>query len=255
MSYYNLISLMPKVSVDPDAQAFITAAGITDATQKSAINQLVVDAKNYGIWSKWKAAYPFVGGTNSQHTWNLKNTAQFQISWAGGVTSTSNGVFGNGTNGYGNTALNDLSVLDINNKHIAMYQRNILSDPSGSSMGIGNSNRFYLNYAGNNYSTLGMAQAPFAIQTPQKGMFIMSKTASGSFKYYQNALTPVTKTGTNASQNLNYFLLACNTVGSPFDYTSANLAFAAIGDGLTDTEADNYRIMIQAFQTTLGRQV
>ena len=29
---------MPKTSVDPDAQAFITAAGITDVTQKSSIN-------------------------------------------------------------------------------------------------------------------------------------------------------------------------------------------------------------------------
>jgi hypothetical protein len=242
-------------SVDPDAQAFITAAGITNTTEQSAINQLVVDAKSYGIWSKWRAAYPFIGGTNAQHAWNLKNTAQYKVTWAGGVTSTSNGVFGNGTNGYGNTGLNDLSVLDINNKHIAMYQRNVLSDPTGSSMGIGNSNRFYLNFGGNNYSALGMAQAPFTVQTPQKGMFIMSKTASGSFKYYQNALTPVTKTGTNASQNLNYFLLACNTVGSPFDYTSANLAFTSIGDGLTDTDASNLKTIVETFQTTLGRQV
>ena len=53
--------------VDPDAQAFITAASITNPTQQSAVNQLVVDLKGYGVWSKMKAIYPFVGGTASQH--------------------------------------------------------------------------------------------------------------------------------------------------------------------------------------------
>ena len=51
--------------VDPDAQAFITAAGITNPTQQAAINTLVVDLKGYNVWTKMKALYPFVGGTAS----------------------------------------------------------------------------------------------------------------------------------------------------------------------------------------------
>ena len=66
-----------------DAQAFITAASITDPTQQSAINQLVVDLKGYGVWTKMQAIYPFVGGTSTSTSYNLKNTAQFQISWKG----------------------------------------------------------------------------------------------------------------------------------------------------------------------------
>ena len=42
---------------DPDAQAFITAAGITDNTQKTAINTLVLDLKGYLIWTKFKAIF------------------------------------------------------------------------------------------------------------------------------------------------------------------------------------------------------
>jgi len=38
--------------VDTDAQAFITAASITDSTQQSAINTLVTQLKTYGIWTK-----------------------------------------------------------------------------------------------------------------------------------------------------------------------------------------------------------
>lgn len=240
--------------VDPDAQAFITAAAITDPTQQAAINTLVVDLKGYSIWSKMRGLYPFVGGTNTSNSYNLKNISQYQISWAGSVTSNSNGVTF-GANGFGDTGLNDSTILNINNKHISIYQKNILTDPSGSSMGIANANRFYLNFGGQNYSTLGMNQSPFAIQTPQRGMLVMSKTANGAFKYYQNALTPVTKTGTNIAQNLNYFIGASNNAGIAFDYTIANLAFASIGDGLTDTEAANFYTAVQAFQTTLSRQV
>ena len=72
MSYYSLISLMPKISFDADAQAFITAAAITDLNQQNAINTLVVSLKGYSIWTKFKAIYPIVGGTASQHKYNLK---------------------------------------------------------------------------------------------------------------------------------------------------------------------------------------
>ena len=38
-------------------------------------------------------------------------------------------------------------------------------------------------------------------------------------------------------------------------YASKQYAFASIGDGLTDTEASNLYTRVQAFQTTLNRQV
>lgn len=47
-------------TVDPDAQAFLTAAEITNVTEVDAINNLVVGLKSDGLWSKMKAVYPFV---------------------------------------------------------------------------------------------------------------------------------------------------------------------------------------------------
>lgn len=47
-------------ALDPAALAFITSTGITNETEKQAINNLVVSLKGYGIWSKMKAVYPFV---------------------------------------------------------------------------------------------------------------------------------------------------------------------------------------------------
>ncbi len=241
---------------DPDADAFIIAAGITDPTITSAINTLVLNFKTYGLWSKMSAIYPLVGGTATTHKWNLKNpldtNAAYRLVFNGGVTHDSNGITGNGTNAYANTFLTDVS-LDINNKHISMYQRNILLAP-GASMGAGSTavSRFYLNLSGLNYSTFGMFQSPVAVITPQRGMFTMSKIISGQFKYYQNTLTPYTRTGTNASSADSYALLSQTSGGDP---TTANLSFASIGQGLSDTESSNLYTSVQAFQTTLGRQV
>ena len=102
-----LASLAP--SVDPDAQAFITAASITDPTQQSAINQLVVDLKGYGVWTKMKALYPFVGGTAAQHKWNLKDPrdldAAFRLTFTNAWTHASTGMTPNGTSAFANTFL------------------------------------------------------------------------------------------------------------------------------------------------------
>ena len=248
-------------ATDPDADAFISATGITDSTQMSAINTLVVDLKGYSLWTKMDALYPFVGGTSTTHKYNLKNPLDtdvaYRIVWSGGVTHDANGVTGNGVNAYGDTFLIDFNVLSIDDKHISMYQRNILASPTGASMGIGNANRFYLNYSGDNYSALGMNQSPFTVATPQKGTFIMSKIISGEFKYFQNALTAVTKTGTNlaSSTTTKHALLAHGTPSGAFDYSLSNLSFASLGSGLSATEVTDLRTSIETFQTTLSRNV
>jgi hypothetical protein len=245
-------------SLDPDAQAFITAAGITNPTQQTAINTLVVSLKANGLWTKMKAIYPFVGGTAASHSYNLKNVAQYQMTWSGGVTHNANGVTGNGINAYGNTGLAD-NTLNVNNKHLAMYQRNVLSAVSGSSMGIASSNRFYLNYAGSNYSTLAIAQAPYPVVTPQNGFMCLAKVSATPlvFKYYQNALTPTSRTSASLSSVYNHIVLACNneTTNVPYDFSVANLAMASLGDGLTDTDVTNLRTINLAFQTSLSRNV
>ena len=95
---------MPKSSFDPDAQAFITAAAITDPTQQAAINTLVLDLKGYSIWSKFKAIYPIVGGTASSHKYNLKDPrdldAAFRLTFATGWTHSANGMLPNGTTAF-----------------------------------------------------------------------------------------------------------------------------------------------------------
>ena len=247
--------------VDPDAQAFITAASITDPTQQSAINTLVVNLKGYNIWTKMQAIYPMVGGTNSQHTWNLKNTTQFQISWQGGVTSSANGVQFNGTNSYGITGYNPSTSATLNSHHLSFYSRTQSNGTEvefgsidaasgiGSLVEIRTSGVTYLR-VNNGIGTISFSDSD------SRAFYIANRTASNVINGWRNSTKAVTGTLASSALGLReYYLGAFNSVGTAFYYTTKQCAFASIGSGLTDAEASNFYTAVQTFNTTLGRQV
>ena len=67
------------------------------------------------------------------------------------------------------------------------------------------------------------------------------------------------ETKTNAATNFtlgNVYLGARNDFGTPpVFFSNTETRFFSIGDGLTDTQASNFYTAVQAFQTTLSRQV
>ena len=250
---------MPKTSVDPDAQAFITAAGITNPTQQGAINTLVVDLKGYNIWSKFSALYPFVGGTATTHKFNLKNPldtdAAFRLVFNGGGTHSVNGYQTNGTNAYAATFYNpSTNLTNINSNHISIYSRtNIFGgiDMGGGVGAVVVDLELRDNYMWN------MASNVFHTNANSQGHFINTRTASNLYKFIKNGSTTIVSSTGNAGAikpNTNYWIGGRNYAGS-IGYTNRQYAFSSIGDGLTDTEAANLYTAVQAFQTTLGRQV
>ncbi len=255
---------MPKTApVDPDAQAFITAAAITDPTQQAAINTLVVDLKGYSIWTKMQALYPFVGGTNAQHTWNLKNTAQFQISWQGGVVSSANGVQFNGINSYGITNYNLSINANLNSHSISFYSRTTGTSSLQCEIGVtggileGGSG-ILLRFSGTTYYRVNTpATYITAADTDSRAFYLANRTASNVINGWKNSTKVATGTTLSVSPlgNFNYTLGALNENGVNNYLSAKQCAFASIGDGLTDTEAANFYTAVQAFQTTLGRQV
>jgi len=64
---------------DADAQAFIdriySADGSLSTTEADAVNDLVIDLKGYGIWTKMKAIYPMVGASAAACKQNLKSSS------------------------------------------------------------------------------------------------------------------------------------------------------------------------------------
>jgi hypothetical protein len=254
-------------AVDPDAQAFITAASITDPTQQSAINQLVLDLKGYNIWSKMKAIYPIVGGTAATHKWNLKDPRDldvaFRMTFATGWTHSSTGMTPNGAT-YADTKFNDSTHFTSNtNGHISAYIRTDLPVGGNWETFIGcstdNNGTRILTRRGTNMEYLTLtdnfsAQAAGNYSDKLKGQYLLTKDGTNR-RYFKNSTKLLTAAnGTNGAANRNIYLGAENYPVVTY-YSTMQLAFSTIGDGLTDTEAANLYTAVQAYQTTLGRQV
>jgi hypothetical protein len=253
------------VSYDPDAQAFFTASGLTGATNLTAINNLVVALKGYGIWTKMKAIYPFVGGTASTHKWNLVNPqdtdAAFRLVFSGGWTHSSTGAKPNGTNAFANTFLSPNTTLSLNDQHISYYTR---TNSNGIEVEIGvieNGNPpitlLEIRTSGVTYASLATNAYATYTDPNSLGFYLGSRTASNLtrlFKNGSNVGSSTTLSTTNPTTNI--FLGAANRGSQPTAfYSIKECAFSSIGDGLSVTEAANFYTAVQAYQTTLGRQV
>ena len=252
---------------DADAQLFITNAGITDTTQQNAVNNLVVALKGYGIWSKMKALYPFVGGTASQHKFNLKNPldtdAAFRLVFNGGWTHSNDGITGNGTNAFANSFFN-LQFLLQNNSHLSIYQKNNYTPSAAGCFDIGAYLETGINTSGafigtKVVGTLSRSRMFFNAMdfnlTDNKGYFL-ANTNSINSKYYKDSIlkSTVSNSGVFPLDSRNIYIGAMN--GSTQTYFApGKYALASIGDGLTDTEATNFYTAVQNFQVTLNRQV
>jgi hypothetical protein len=258
------------VQFDADAVAFFnrvtTAGGTLSATEQTAIDTLVRQMKTDGIWTKMKAIYPMVGASAAACAQNLKSSS-FTGTFTSGWTFASTGVTPNGTSAYMGTGLTPSTALSsINNVHLSMYSRTQNSSVSGHNMGVDQSNnslnlsqyfasvsvKLFMNGV---YPT---NSAEFN-ETNTLGLAIGSATSSTTRKLYFNGSLLNTDTNTQSTTlPTSTLLIGCGRNGTtlaPSLFTPHQNAFASIGDGLTDTEASNFYTAVQAFQTTLSRQV
>jgi hypothetical protein len=250
---------------DADAVAFLAAAGITDATITSAICTLVTTMKADGTWAKCNAIYPMVGGTATTHKFNLKNpldtNAAFRLTFTGGWTHSANGALPNGTNAYADTFLIPSTILNLNSVHISYYSRTIDSSLTYD-IGAAVNPSAYLTLharASNVYRVMLNTGTVYDIANLNgTGLFIANRPSSTLINGFRNS----TKTHANLARNsIAQPNISINVGGLNLipriasTYGSKQCAFATIGSGLTDGEALTLYNSIQAFQTTLSRQV
>lgn len=254
------------VGIDADALAFITAAAITDATQQSAIDTLVKGMKADGVWTKMKAIYPFVGGTATTHKWNLKDPrdldAAFRLVFNGGWTHSSTGATPNGVNGYADTKFNPTtSLTSILSGHLSIYSRTNVTGGVDASVSNGGAEFTITANLGvsvfNAISNIGNQPAINNSVNTSNGFFLANRQSSTNNKIIQNTTTLASSTVASSATkpNANVWLGAQNNSGALNVPTSRQQAFTSFGDGLTDTEATNLYTRVQAFQTSLSRQV
>ena len=255
---------------DSDAQAFITAAGITDTTQKTAINTLVTSFKSYGIWTKMKAIYPFVGGTASSHKFNLKDPrdldAAYRLSFSGsGWVHSSTGAKPNGSTDYANTFLNPSTALITNEGSLGFYSRtNNVAGVNMTEMGAITTSPqpevyFQIHARLTNNTWYGLPNTlstGLAVTTSDSSGFYQGiRLSPTSVRQIRNS-TVVDETRSYAVPNSNVLIGARTQNGStPALYSNRECAFAYIGNSITTTEASNLYTAVQAFETSLSRNV
>lgn len=248
---------------DPDAQAFFnrvaSAGGTLSGTEQTAVNQLVLDMKSAGIWTPMKAIYPVVGASAAACAQNLKS-ASFTGVFNGDVTFASTGFTPNGTTGYMDTFLIPNTSLSQNSTHISAYSRT--DSFSGAIMGcfdIGASNGLYTNPkfgGGTQESRNNSGDGGNVSNTNSTGLWLNNRISSSQYKIFRNNTTNQTSnTNSTGLCSINAYMGGLNRFGIAVESQNREIAFGSIGDGLTDTQAANFYTAVQAFQTTLGRQV
>jgi hypothetical protein len=254
--------------VDPDAAAFfarVTAAGGTlSVTEQTATNQLVLDMKAAGIWTAMRAVYPMVGASAAACAQNLKSSS-FTGTFSSGWTFESTGVTGNGSSTFMNTTLiPSVSIASQDSMHFTYYAN---TNVKAGAFNIGvrgggpsNTDSFIASRfsATQNYNAVNISTVTTNSETNNvNGFLCVSRINSTTFKYYKAATInrTYTETSTALSNTYSVYVGALNLSGTLLLPDNSSCAFASIGDGLTDTQESNFYTAVQAFQTTLSRQV
>ncbi len=249
---------------DADAQAFFTAAGISDATQKGAVDYLVKARKAANIWTNGVAVFPFVGGSASTHLVNLKTPGTYNITWSGSVTHNANGITGDASTGYGtiSTMGTMLGNHGVTNCSVIVYCRTVTPTDAGRFIGATDgTGRFGM---ARNTASFGV-EGPMNLNGPTSydnlssdftGFLAVTRDGSDANKWFTGTRSAITERSTlaTAMPTGNMLVLARMASGSPSNLTSANLAYAEIGFGYSSNQLYQLRAIVNNFETILARQ-
>ena len=250
--------------VDPDAQAFIIAAGITNPLQITAINSLVMQLKAANVWTFLQAIYPIVGGTAATHKYNLKNPldtdAAFRLNFTGGWTHAATGMTPNGTTGFADTNFDPNSdLLSYTSGTMGFYSRTA-NATDGVDLGATSAPAdIYLRPASATLTFIYGRQpvSIIGVVIPTDGFISMTRATTTVWNAYRNGFNvggefslihPAVVSDT-------FYLGARNNGGVADLFSDRELAFGVIGSRLNNTQNLDLYTAIQNYQTTLVRQV
>ena len=246
--------------IDPNAQAYITAAGITDPTEQAAVNQLVLDLKGTGsttnntdVWSDSYTIYPLSPTSLTAAEYNLKDPTQ-NITWLNNPTHAYTGITGNGINAYGDTNWNPTTEgVDINNAGLTYSGE--YSDVDYA-LGVYNSVRWFVirNSANRKISYIGASSAAANPIDFNRSISTAVRTSGTLIKMYTNGTQSSSNSASSGGSvvpNANFFLLGYSNSGvlsAPF---AGEMDFAAIHKGLTANQAKDLSDAITTYNTAV----
>jgi hypothetical protein len=262
-------SSSPPPPFDSDAAAYlaavISAGGTTNSTISGATNTLFTDLKSSGLYSKFIAFYPILGGVQASHAINGNLNATYNISYSGSWTHSSLGQIP--PNGGGAGLMNHIidagsAAGQVRNISQGVYlNTNTNSYGSGYEIDLGVRDggviwRLYAQWTAENNSGAYFGEGSgAALVTPPKGvgMYVSTRT-SNTGKLFHNGALQATGGGTFNVTSTYSLSLGGEYNGSSNQFPSSKRqAFAFVGAYLSDSEVTILSTIINNFETTLGR--
>ena len=260
------------------ADDYITARGITDEDHESYLQTLETALFTAGLINddgtsngKLDALWLFGGtqATATGHKWNFidaQNTDEaFRLTMYGGLTHNSNGITGNGTDGYIDThfAASDFGGQD--DAHVGIYIRNDLNPGAALKGAYGarhssfNGTVFFPRYNSTLYSALNSATGSGTANTNTTGHWVTSRTSSTVSKLYRNGSefwdSGLTSSASQPAASIKLLAVDFNEGQFIYQHSAYNIAGAHMGGKLTATEISDLYDALDAYYTSLGINV
>ena len=259
------VYLTPSSYTDTNANAYISAAGITALSQES-VYQLIVDLKTVGLYSKVQAFYPFKGTTSASHKFNGKNPvntdAGFRLIFNGSGTFSESGYLTNGSNAYADSKFIPSENQTVNNNGITVVvgtNNAPVTDAREVGSYISNSQASLLGVKINNttYSRRSWINGTIIEQTgfnESRGVFTGVKTSSTVQKLFRNgSLISIGNSG-GTLPNISQWIGALNATGSAYGYSNQRIQMVLFHEGLSDSEVATLHSIIDLSESIAGRK-
>ena len=158
-----------------------------------------------------------------------------------------------------NTFINS-NTLNTTSNHLSVY--GLTSDVTRVHYAMGAKDYFFMRIA-NSFTSRNLNNSSLFKSglTTNNGFTLSTRNALDSRKAFNNnlQLDASTDVATTDARDSAIILGARNdgsfTTINAFNFADGELQFNSIGDGLNDTEASDFYTAVQAFQTTLSRNV
>jgi hypothetical protein len=247
---------------DPDALNYFSRAGITDALQKSAVNQMALSLKGTGspsnLWSRLYAVYPFCGSSSNACSQNLITNKYGVAFSSAGVAYNSMGIQGNGGSSLGNTFFTNTVTTNFS---IGVCLTVSPSDTNAINNGgvfIGCYESAGHSWIETPYSTIiagdmAIAASGVLLATKSTGVFIASRTNSAGYVACtaNGTIVATAAASTLASHSVPVCLMCDKPV--PDQNSDAVLGMAFIGQGFTSTDVQTLNAIFTAYKNAMGR--
>lgn len=236
------------------------------SARKAIINTLIKALKDGGVWSKLDALYLTAAADAQAARRNWVQDA-FNLTAVNSPTFTADrGYAGNGSSSYLRTGFNPTTApspkFAQNSAHVSLADRTSRAAASRVEMGAINAGPTIFMAQIATRFTGGTALAritgsvtgiPAFASTESSGRFVVSRTGATAMEAYRNAASIGTSANASASLlNLEIYLGALNSNGSPLLYSTDQIAQAGVGSALSGAEVATLDAAIAAYLTAVG---